>query len=340
MKKNANKEIVLAETPSELRKRNAKRMPIGYTKSAILLFIATKGEADSVDLKWHLKEQYGIKNKKSLRIHLSDLIGNGLVAKRSNGKGLPDTYYLTSNFSTLKGVFNYLKANGREKELLTTDYFKRYVGSEDFKAKFFVQLTKSILISMVTYIQSDAGYNEQIKNFDKHGEFITAIKNSRDIKPKYKRLDDFDKALDIYNPEKVETLSPMVANVTSIINNTDVDSLYLFASSFGDWATPFMQKIPYLIIPDKEMPEFLAMLKASPSATDFMLNLDNDKALGLMSTLMRFVMRSVKDDSNKVTEFNTLVKDTGKFKDNVPKIYALLSDFSKFFICSLYPASD
>ena len=330
MMKSAKRDMVLAESPSELRKRNAKHMPIGSTKSAILLFIATNGKADSVDLKWHLKKQFGIKNKKSLRLHLSDLIENGLVAKRSNGKGLPDTYYLANNFSTLQGVFNYLKVNGKEKELLTTKYFKEYTASDDFQAKFFVNLVRGIILAMILYVQSDKGYEEQKKYFQKQSEIITAIRDSREIKPKYTRLEDWEKAFDLYDPKRIkETVPTMVSNINSIIKSTDTDTLYTFVSSFGDWATPFMQKIHRLIIPDKEMPEFLAMLRASPSATDFMLNLDKDNALGLMELLMRFIVWSVNEDPQKLKEFSILATDKSNLTNNMSKMYGLLKDFSK-----------
>lgn len=330
MKKSIKKEVVFAETPAELRRRKAKRMPIGSSKSAILLFIASKGEADSVDLKRHLKEKFRIKNKKSLRIHLSDLIQIRLVAKRSKGKGLPDTYYLASNFLTLKGVFNYLKENGKEKDLLTTKYFKDYVASEDFQAKFFVNLVKGIILAMISYVQSDEGYKEQIKHVEKQSEIITAIRDSREIKPKYTRLEDWEKAFDLYDPKRIkETVPTMVSNINSIIESTDADTLYTFVSSFGDWTTPFMKKAPSIIIPSKELPEFLAMLRASPSATDFILNLGKDNALGLMGFLLRFIMWSVNDDPKKLKEFSTLTKDKDNFASNIPKMYMLLKDFSK-----------
>jgi len=334
MKKSAKREIAFAENPSDVRKSKAKRMPIGATKSEILLFIANNGEADSVDLKWYLKEESGIKNKKSLRIHLSDLASEGMVSKRSKGKGLSDIYYLTNSFSNLTAVFNYLKENKKEKEFLTTRFFKEYVGSEDFKAKFFVHFTKRILLSMIAYLQSDEGYKEQLKSFGKYESkqpenFLTAIKNSKKIKPKYTKLEDWEKALALYDEKNVETLSAMVSSFASIIENTDVDTLYLASSSFGDWAIPFIKKATSLIIPNKEMPEFLAMLRTSPSATDFILNLDNASASGLMGILMRFIMWTVNDDPQKLQEFGMLANNKDNFSSNLPKMYGMLKDFSK-----------
>ena len=58
------------------------RLPIGEAKSEIISYILSKNDAVSVtDIITHLREKYGIKNKKNIRNHLNELKNNNCIEK-------------------------------------------------------------------------------------------------------------------------------------------------------------------------------------------------------------------------------------------------------------------
>ena len=333
MVKSAKGEVVFDDKPTHLRKARAKRLPIGSTKSEMLLFVANNGDVDTLSLKWHLKKQFGIKNKKNLLIHLAGLTEEGLLKKKSNGKGNADTYYLEKNFSNLKSVFNYLKENRREKEFLATRFFKEYINSDDFQIKFVAHLIRSMTLAMINYLEtedtskmvSDDAKRESDKLLVQIANFV---KSSEPVSPNLATLDNFSKVsqgADISNKKKFQK---MVNVGIALLRKTDVDTFAEFIMEldlFGD----FIKKLPQLDLIGKEKPQIIAMLKFSPTAVDYIINLDKLNPMGIVSAWMRFMAWTINDDPEKAKTIQEILSDTSDRPDRLSQVYELMKDFSK-----------
>lgn len=313
-------------------KKSTKRMPIGFTKAEILLYVADKGEVDTVDLKWHLKKKLGIKNKKTILMHLSDLIKDELLSKRKKGKkGIADTYIIIYNFHTLQNVFNYLKKYKKEKDFLKTKYFKEYIMSEDFQNKFFLHLTKDLVLGMIDYMKSEDGYNRTLeigtKTRDGFEKAFSVIKDVDIKNAKYTQIDDLDKVLKLYKNKK-ENIKMFYTNLLAIITKSDIDTIYTYISLWGLPVIAFIKKASKLVLLEKEKKEILAMLMASPSAIDFILNFRQTSSTGLFSILLKFILWNVNDDPDKLRKLNEISKESD-YNKRIAQIYELFSDFSK-----------
>ena len=178
----------------------------------------------------------------------------------------------------------------------------------------------------------DKEYEKLEKEYE---DLINEIRNASVSKAHYTKLEDLDKALALYDYENKKGLTVMVSSLLAMLKSTDVDKLYSFACSFGDLSEAFLQKVPNLIMPDDEIEEMLAMIKASPSAADFILNFrepsatGQSKALGLMSILTRFLLWTINNDPEKANQIGHIMKEDIDFIEKMRKAYPIIKDFSR-----------
>ncbi|MDQ1253052.1 MAG: hypothetical protein QG646_2197 [Euryarchaeota archaeon] len=123
------------------------RLPIGKVKSEIISYILSKNEAVSVtDLKTHLREKYGIRNKKNIDNHLNGLEDDNCIEKiKPPRDGFENKWDITKieNLKNIMSLFSEIRLNKYEKSVnIVLKKFNFAAGSMRTK-KAFVQLSLS-----------------------------------------------------------------------------------------------------------------------------------------------------------------------------------------------------
>ena len=141
--------------PRKVRREPKDREPRGKTKSLILLFLADNGEQDRSDISRYLKDNFNIVNTSNVKNHLQELVKEHLLEKRDNGKGRDKSYYLSEKTEFFKGLYNYLKINGLERDLLKSRYYQSLIESDDFQRKLFINLLKDSTIHVYELMNNE-----------------------------------------------------------------------------------------------------------------------------------------------------------------------------------------
>ncbi len=142
------------------RARGEKEPP-GRTKSAILLYLADRGESTFTEIRTYLKDEHNIKSSKDVRLHLEDLSADdrlALLHKISHGTGNANTYRIREGFNSLKRLHNYLNGQGLVPALMRTKYFTEYTDSLDFVTKVRTNIIRNSLLELYEGMLEDAGY--------------------------------------------------------------------------------------------------------------------------------------------------------------------------------------
>ncbi len=137
------------------------REPRGRTKSAILLFLADRGESTFTEVREHLQERYNIRSTKDVKLHLADLSADGrlaLIERISHGSGNANSYRVRGGFNGLKRLHNYLGAQGQVPAFMRTRYFREYTDSIDFETKVRTNITRNSLLELYDGIRDGRGY--------------------------------------------------------------------------------------------------------------------------------------------------------------------------------------
>jgi len=174
------------------RRKPYNREPPGKTKNTILLLVANNGDTSFQAIRDHLKESLNIRNLKVIRTHIAELVNEWLLLKHSQGKGKPDSFYL-SGFDNFKKVYEFFQANQQEQEFMKTEYYNSYIASEDFKFKLIINILQVSIQQRHTAIlnkleltikdeQSREQYNELIKSIANNSieDLVDQLRNRLD----------------------------------------------------------------------------------------------------------------------------------------------------------------
>jgi hypothetical protein len=319
-----------------------KKLPPGETKSEILLYIAENSVVGTDAIRDHLRSHLNIKNKKITYDHLSKLEKWGYIVRITTARKIPehgkklehsgtlDYFSLATGFTTLQHIFNYLKDHQKEKDLIGTKYFKSYVSTEDFRARAFIYFVKEAILALINYAKSDEVYNAFIKKIKEnriggYEESLNILRNADISKAKYTNFSDWNKVEALSkakNPKKTQILSSMMA----IMKNTDPDTIFSSLNAVNKNSASLINYVNFLV-PEREMPEILAMIRSSSTAVDYVLNFKLDPLIEqfdfmrLMGIFIRFQLWKIADDPIKAQ--NML-----KYGNDSKKILDALKDFS------------
>lgn len=281
-----NNNVSIMEEDSDKKHHSHIKLPAGETKSEILLYIAENGKVGTDSVRDYLRTHLNIKNKKMTYVHLSELVKLKYIIKipapiRTNKHGKPqlhtgalDYFSPATGFTALQSVFNYLKNHHKEKEFIKTKHFKLYVSSDEFRAKVFIYFIKEALLDLINYAKSDDAYDAfmkiaQEKQLRGHEKVLNMLRNIDISKAKYTKSTDWNKVIALSkapNPNNIQILNSIMA----IIKNTDADTIFSSLKAGNDTA----KIVNYFnfLVPEKEIPEILAMVRSSPTAADYVLN--------------------------------------------------------------------
>ncbi len=124
------------------------RLPIGEAKSEIISYILSKNDAVSVtDIITHLREKYGIKNKKNIRNHLNELKNNNCIEKIDPMRdGFENKWNITKidNLKNIMSLFPEIQLNKYEKSVNIALKDFDFIAVPMIAKKAFVQLSLSV----------------------------------------------------------------------------------------------------------------------------------------------------------------------------------------------------
>jgi hypothetical protein len=226
--------------------------PKGAVKTSIILLLADKPKSTFENIREYLKETYGITNTTGIRNHIKWLVENRLVSEKKRLMGSTGYYginlhYLKTNFETFKRVFLYLKEMHRENELIETRYYKSYVKSPDFKAKFPVNIFKENTIQLYDYVIKQECLNGLFEQTFGEGKPSANILSKQfiDILFEYDVDEVADRLNELSNDEPLKTLLMRYKNFTDFINT--------------------------VVVNEKERPQVVEMALISPSVINYIL---------------------------------------------------------------------
>jgi|GEM_PF-5851571 len=324
-----------------------KQKPIGFTKAEILLCIAEKGEADTIDLKWRLKDRLNFKSKKNLRTHLLDLVNDGLISKKiieakktGAPQGIPDIYFAQNNFHTFSRLFNYFRDLDdfyMIASFMKSPYFRNYIISEEFQQKLTCHLIREIILELPNNVRSSDNLLKGDKNWDRA---INILKNYKEVESGYATINNFQKALKKSNLAKSDGFQTAFDIGFTLLKNCDIDKFAYFLLNYDDKVADFVRKLSNIIILEKEKLDIFVMLKSSPSAVNSILNprldetdTNNPKMTGLKTINIvgiwcKFILDSINKDPNKMKKLNEIFINKNIEGSASDEVYALIKDFS------------
>ncbi len=248
--------------------------PTGRTKTAILLFLANRGESTFTEIREHMLERYNIRSQKDIRGHLNDLSDEGklgMLEKRSNGKGNACSYRVRDGFGSLKRLYNYMNTHGAGTELMRARYFAELTSSCDFSRKITVNVLGRIISDLYQCICSEEGMRSLSQDMlsiprDHRNAILNWMERVRrrdtsdPLSRQFIEMAEADSSPDAGAMEAY--VQPLVERGMVVIGPAGLDAI-----------------TAALMMPVEYWGRITAILRLSPGAFDYVMNLTCDNAL-------------------------------------------------------------
>lgn len=244
------------------RRGRGKKLPTHETKSSIIYYLAREGKMERRDIHDFIRKNHNIVDVKTIDKHLQDLICFHIIRKNEIRPGLAISYQLIDGVEGLNNSFNFIKGHNQELKFLSSPYAINQINEE-----ILLTITRKIVISCIpTAIKLLIYPKEKLaqeKDIDviigKWGIFILVFKQliqfPQDIIP-------VEKIDEIYNQLKNEIEKEMM--------------------ELSDVKLSFITQI---FFPKKERNDILNILKTSPTAFNYLMNIDKIDLKGLSSII-------------------------------------------------------
>lgn len=275
------------------------------TKSLILLHIADNGPMETDDIREYLRTlpKKPIKNKTLIYKHLKELeVKHSLLTRSSQGRGKTDSFTLVEGFEGFSRLYTFLQKSHCEVDLLKSKYYDRFVNSEEFLIKVYINLFKLSLIKLMTIFLGD--------DFKK---FVSLV-NEKDSKDIVEVLDEFK-----INAEQFSGFSGFLY----LMNTHNVDDLYTIShesfnrleASVKDGNPVLEQDKFYLwlitqnVFEDSEKAPVLNILRVSQSAIEFVINTSNTSPIFVSKAINRHFRKIINKTKTALNQDSTKQED-------------------------------
>lgn len=331
--------------------------PRGETKAIIILYIADNQKTQTDEIREFLK-----KKEKGLRIttknliyrHLKELESSNYIQRIRQENNNPDIFVIKEGFENFKNLYLYLRDLEQEYEidLMQTPYYKEYVESDDFCVKLIINTFKELILCAYSDITKDIDEDELKKQFEdetpgirelfreqgaeKEGEaFIDNItKVTFEQVSSLKKGDPNDKHIKIMNI----VLKFLADNTVDDIYQLSLD--YISKNGTMNKTIPPEQAILLLIsylIPEKEKETFSNILKTSPTAIEYIIDIKNHSPITFFNSMYTFFLIVISKDPVKrellfsdkpltQSDFD-LIRDYSNIKNESPIVLLAKSAF-------------
>lgn len=310
-----------------MSKGKAQSYEDGVTKSNIVLLIADNGEQDRTDISRYLNKQYGLTSPNNVKRHLYDLVSLGILENGVRKPGGSTPYKLKDGFDGFKIAFNFLKDRGFTKEFMKTRYYNDCLDSPEMQVKMGISVLRDTALNVHAIIKADETYNKLMRE-------IEADKpDPQDVK----KVLDFINGLRGQEPTEE---SEMALKIIEMLETGTIDDLYEYASSMislqyqtdiSKDSQAILMEVGNTLLPENEKTPVLNMLRSSPSAIDFILNLRDHSPYNFTSSILRYFMMATISDKEKMRLIENRQGRSGKQmgpKDS-DTLLGLFGDYSK-----------
>lgn len=151
----------------------------GETKALILLYIASKGTAQTDDIREYLKNKekgLRIKTKNLVYKHLKELETNGFIKRIPKSNNQADAFQIQEGFENFKNTYHFMQDLELELDLISTPYYSQYLESDEFIVKLVLNTFKESILRVYEDITQDFDAEEFEKYEEQHDEELKAIK--------------------------------------------------------------------------------------------------------------------------------------------------------------------
>lgn len=246
------------------------REPKGKTKSAIILFLAEKGESTFTDIRAYLKESYHIKSSKDIKLHLDDLASDdrlALIQKIPHGNGFANSYRIREGFDSLKRLHGFLNQQEFVPALMRTKYFIDYTATLDFDTKARTNIVRNSMLELYEGMLDDNGHEKIVSLLSDIDDADRIAMTEWMIRVRANDRDDilsgsFLAMVDLLKEGNIDLLGGIFMGIMSLIkvsgNKSDLEG---FVALMSD-----------LSLSEEQHKMVSAARRLSPGALDYLLN--------------------------------------------------------------------
>lgn len=292
---------------------------VGTVKAAILLYLADNGERTFTDIRNHLRNHYNIVTGKIVRVHLLNLSDEkklGLLAKKGNGNGKADSYWIKKGFFSFKKIHNFLNVQGREAHLMKTRYFQDETASVDFLVKVKLNILRNALIQCYNSMTNDEGYESMKQNLDGF-----SLRDRGIVVDWMDRVRAKDES-DALSSNFLWIMSELIAGNVDQINEVFRDNM-LRKMPDGSMAVDERNALFFsaILVPDHYKDRIVTIIRLSPGALDYVLNSACSNPLFPSDPVLAYTMNILLPrNQNKVTMNPDMVVDLETCREYTKKL--------------------
>jgi hypothetical protein len=231
--------------------------------------------------------------------HIQTLVKEGLLAVHDNGPGLDKSYYLKDEFESLKQLYNYLKDNNSSDNFLKSNYYLKHLDDESFQHKLFIGLLKDSIIKIIELLQS-----KEMKDKLAQSEivFLTEFLNSE-----LEKGQSMSSIVGRLKRHSVEELDTITIETYQRFKENLLENGKHEISPIKLMLVIFSQNL----IPEKEKPYIIEILKTSPSAVEFALNLEHANTILVFSILFGHWKTQFYSLKNSIKQLEMRIQNNG-----------------------------
>ncbi len=294
------------------------REPSGKTKAAILLYLAEHGESTFTEIREHMLDQYNIRSQKDIRGHLNDLSDTSrfdLLDKLSNGNGNACSYRVREGFCSLRKLYNYLKMQGLETEVMRTRYFHEYTKSCDFFQNVKTHLLGDILADLHGCMVSESGSDTILDSLDhvpsQHREILAdwmARVRQRDMAEPL--AGSFLRLIHALRSPEAETVARSYVRVVMErgLKAISPEQFDMLASD--------------ILIPDRYRERITAIMRLSPGAFDCIANMNCDNPLFVRNPFLAYVISLLLAQGETISHPCLTLAQCSEYAAGIPRLSA------------------
>lgn len=130
------------------RRKQGKKCPDGFIKKEILLYLCGHEKVEGVDVRDHLRKNFGVRERKGIDTHLNELEKQKLIKTECLGRGYSKYYFISTELSTLIELVDIFAQSFDLEKFIKTNHFEQQIPllidhfNEKIKAQGLPELTE------------------------------------------------------------------------------------------------------------------------------------------------------------------------------------------------------
>jgi len=300
------------------KRKRGKKNPHGMTRALILLYILEKGIAPTSEIRDYFKtkdKKLNIKSKSPIYNQIAKLEESGFIeAVGKVDRGYEKSYRAKEGFDNLKSIFNFLKEYSLEGELLKTDYYNRVITDEGFNAKILINTFKELYLRLVDEVQNNQDDREEtLIEIEKASKDFPIIEGKSALDY---AIGNFDRRDSYQKGDQNDAYVKRRKLIIDTLTNNSVDQLYALLLGVIDsvkhdknaLSIDVVKSVISKFIPDDEKENVITILKVSPSANDYLLNIGKFSPIDFFGILVTFFLYTQQREGERTSVESPIIR--------------------------------